>query len=78
MLVTHYEKVASQSGLVLFKLDGNIGGENQLGKFDKIKDDIKQREAVLLPNGIIVIYLLRVAVSTGAVLIHSAGCRLSC
>ncbi len=47
MLVTHDVKVASQSERVLFMLDGNIGGEYELGKFDKTKDDIKHREALL-------------------------------
>ena len=47
MLVTHDVRVASQSERVLFMVDGNIVGEYKLGKFDKLKEDIKQRETVL-------------------------------
>lgn len=47
MVVTHGVKVASQSERVLFMIDGNIAGEYELGKFDKTRDDINAREAVL-------------------------------
>ena len=47
MLVTHDVKVASQSERVLYMVDGNIVGENKLGKFDKSTEDIKKRETVL-------------------------------
>ena len=47
MLVTHDAKVASQSERVLYMVDGDIVGEYELGKFDKSKEDIKERETVL-------------------------------
>jgi putative ABC transport system ATP-binding protein len=47
MLVTHDIKVASQSERVLFMIDGIIKGEYKFNKFNKLKDDIKKREADL-------------------------------
>ena len=47
MLVTHNVKVASQSERVLYMIDGSIAGEYKLGKFDKLKDEVKPRETEL-------------------------------
>jgi putative ABC transport system ATP-binding protein len=47
MLVTHDAKVASRSERVLFMMDGQIAGENRLGKYQKGNDDIKARESIL-------------------------------
>lgn len=47
LMATHDVKVAARSQRVLFMLDGEITGDYEIGKFDKTKEDLKEREEKL-------------------------------
>jgi putative ABC transport system ATP-binding protein len=47
LLATHDAKVAAQAERVLYMLDGSIAAEHQLGKFNRSKGDLKEREEKL-------------------------------
>lgn len=47
LLVTHDVKVAAKTERVLYMLDGKIVGEQQLGKYKKENNDVKEREEKL-------------------------------
>ncbi|MEN8907435.1 MAG: ABC transporter ATP-binding protein [Clostridiales bacterium] len=47
LLVTHGTKVAAKTERVIFMLDGNIVAEENLGKFKKENNDLKERESHL-------------------------------
>ncbi|MBI9106412.1 MAG: ABC transporter ATP-binding protein [Spirochaetales bacterium] len=48
MLVTHDVKVAAKTERILFMVDGNIVAEKKMGKFDSLRDDIMEREEILI------------------------------
>jgi putative ABC transport system ATP-binding protein len=47
LLVSHDTRVAAKTERVLFMMDGQIAGENRLGKYQKSNNDIKDRESIL-------------------------------
>ncbi|MEK4347064.1 ABC transporter ATP-binding protein [Paenibacillus sp. FSL P4-0184] len=47
LLATHDAKVAAQAERVLYMLDGSIASEQWLGKFNRINEDLKEREEKL-------------------------------
>ncbi|RDW17565.1 ABC transporter ATP-binding protein [Oceanobacillus arenosus] len=47
MLVTHDVKIAAKTERVFYMLDGNIVGENQLGKYKESNNDSQIREEIL-------------------------------
>jgi putative ABC transport system ATP-binding protein len=48
LLVTHDVKVAAKAERVLVMIDGKIGGEQQLGKYDEANGDLSAREEQLI------------------------------